>query len=689
MSSHTLRLPLSVAVGFHLALGIGFYLYKINLESDEIPFVVDAVVPDERLQEEFVKDLDEQEKPAEVINFVAGGVVSDQISASESPIANMQPVELIETNREPDFFVVESIHTLVGPSEIATDFGEAAIKGEPGALVQGYGDALDRITQELIRMMRQDKLLVVWLLDETEGMQPDLDEIKARIHRVYDELQLVTTEPVAAVQPQRGGRLAARSDGEPILTAMTAFGQTWRPLTTKPTSDVALLRQDIDKIKIDLSGKENTYQAIAAAMGQYSGLAKQQKRKLVMIVVSDESGDDGDGAGYELVLHQAKNVVKAPIYFIGREAAFGSYFAHVQWRHPYSGNIHYLPIRRGPETPFPELLQHNGFGKRLDSQMSGFGPYTMTRMARDTGGIYFMIPGETRDLHDFEAYKYDMLDLREYLPDLGSRQDYEREVNKRPFRRAIWDAIHLLNPYKPDKDGRPVENSDVSVPTGGWYDVADSARAGGNADVRADLQKIMQVLERMNRAQKRLEDVRHLRAEEESLRWRANYDLMYAQFFAYRVRLFEYGIALGQFQNHLPELLVDANKRETGRSDLTYQTEVTGNLINARKVRNESNNPVNRWRVMHGQEKMIMPDEEQQAFFQLTPDDLKAAHQRAIEQFEYVKEQHPKTAFAKRADWEMGRNFGVGFESRYAPPPPNRPSNRPTTVRPPVRIPEL
>src|SRR5690606_31281491 len=119
-------------------------------------------------------------------------------------------------------------------------------------------------------------------------------------------------------QPARGRRLSASSDGEPILTAMTAFGQAWRPLSTRPTSDVEELRKDIDKIKIDESGKEHTYTALAVAMKQYSGSAKQQKRKLVMIVVSDESGDDGDGAGYEQVLHLAKNVVKAPIYFIGR-----------------------------------------------------------------------------------------------------------------------------------------------------------------------------------------------------------------------------------------------------------------------------------------------------------------------------------------------------------------------------------
>lgn len=691
MNSRSLYVAFAIALGFHVALGVGCWLYKMQILAAEQPYVIETIVPEERLQEEFVKELDTQVKPAEVVNFTPGGILSDHVSGSESPIANMRPLEVVEVQREPDFTFVQSMDTLVGPSELAVDYGQQAIKGDPGALVQGYGDALDRITQELVRMMRQDRLLVVWLLDETEGMQPDLAEIKSRLNRVYDELQLVTTQPVAETQqPARGRRPSPRgSDEPPILSVMTAFGEKWRPLTQsgEPTSDVEQLRQDIDKISIDKSGVENTFTALDAALQDYGPRARKMKRKLVLIVVSDESGDD-DLRLLEPVLHQARNVHKAPIYFLGREASFGSYFAHVEWRHPYSGVIHYLPIRRGPETPFPELLQHNGYGKRIDSQMSGFGPYTMTRLARDTGGVYFMIPGETRDLHDFEAYKYNMLDLREYLPDLSSRQEYERQVNNSAFRRAIWDAIHLLNPYEYDNNGRLKENSKVTVPINGWYVVADSLGPSGNPDVREDLQKIMSVLERMIRAQKRLEDVRHLRAQESSLRWRANYDLMYAQIFAYQVRLFEYGIALGHFQKNLPTLVADANSRSNPSGSIAYDTEVTGNLIHARKVRNQSGNPVNRWRVIHGQKRLIPPDEEQQKFFKVTAEDLEAAYNLALEQFQYVIKEHPNTAFARRAEWEVNRNFGVGFESRYQAPPPNTRS-RPTQSRPPIPIPEL
>ncbi|MEX0704820.1 MAG: vWA domain-containing protein [Planctomycetales bacterium] len=661
MNSRTIYFPCGVALAFHVALLVAFFFITVAAGLVDNPFVVETIIPDEeRLQEEFVKELDTQETPADTINFVAGSI-STNFGGSNSPLANMRPIEITETTQDPDFTFQPAVDVTVGPSELVTDLGEAEVTGEVGALVEGYGDALDRITQELLRMMRKDKLLVVWLFDESESMVDDQQEIKTRIGRVYTELKLADAEP--AGDAEANARRPVRKEADALLTVVTSFGEKYHikyESAQKPTNDVAVLMQDIDKIPVDKTGVENTCQTLSAAIQMFGGIANRDRRKLVLIVVSDESGDDGDGPLLEQTLHAAKTR-KAPIYFLGREAAFGSYYAHVEWRHPVSAQMHYLPIRRGPETPFPELLQHNGFGKRLDSQMSGFGPYTQVRLARDTGGVFFQLPHEQSNLHDFEAYKYEMLDLREYLPNLESRQQYEAEVNGSPFRRAIWDGILALNPYKYDGNYRLVDNPEVTVPIDGWYVIAEANRPGGDPDVKADLQKIMKVLDLMTRAQKRLEDVKHLRAGEASLRWRANYDLMYAQLFAYRVRLFEYGIGLAQFQKNMGKLLLSVSDKR-----------------------------VNRWRVVHGVPSLIIPDAEQTAFLKVTPEDLKEAHQRALEQFAYVQQEHPKTAFAKRAEWEVNRNFGVRFEARYfPPPPPPNPNAKPQPQSKPVPIPNL
>ena len=82
------------------------------------------------------------------------------------------------------------------------------IAGETGAMVGGYGPALDRLTQELMREMRDHKIAVVWMFDESESMKDDQADIKTRIHRVYEELRIVDE----------------KSKNVDLVNAITSFG---------------------------------------------------------------------------------------------------------------------------------------------------------------------------------------------------------------------------------------------------------------------------------------------------------------------------------------------------------------------------------------------------------------------------------------------------------------------------------
>ena len=48
----------------------------------------------------------------------------------------------------------------------------------------------------------------------------------------------------------------------------------------------------------------------------------------------------------------------------------------------------------------------------------------------------------------------------------------------------------------------------------------------------------------------RVDQIERLRAQEESYRWQANYDLIRAQLLAFKVRLLEYGAYLGEFKKN-------------------------------------------------------------------------------------------------------------------------------------------
>jgi hypothetical protein len=592
--------------------------------------------PEERDREEFEKELDDSQEIAETMNFTAGSIQSTVVGGSNAPLAQQTKVELDQVLKKPDIEIRLADTYLPGLERLGTDLGEAEVTGEVGALVEGYGAALDRLTQELLRLLRTDRVLAVWMFDESGSMKDDQEELKGRLHRVYEELKLVKED---AAKLNR--RKTTRSQGDDaLLTAVTSFGAAFHVHTPKPTSDPRLIMQAIDRIPIDRSGKENMCMAIQAAMKKYGKMARG--RKVAVIVVSDESGDDGDpylppGADQiENALTALKNH-RSPIYILGRESVFGNFYAYVKWRHPQTGHVHKLPIRRGPEAPSAEQLLYDGFRRRFDSHMSGFGPYEQVRLARDSGGIFFQLPHEEENLNDFKKKQFAALTMREYLPNLGSRRIYIGNVSKSKFRVAIRTAIALLNPLNPQNQG-------LEIPEIEHFPVNPLQ---STTQVLSRLQQISKVLQVMAIAHQKLAAVQSLRDSESSLRWRANYDLMSAQLMAYRVRLFEYGIALGQFGKNMPRLIPPKNP------------------------------PHNRWEIRHGSDKLLMPDSQQAKALGVTAEQLRSYHREALQQLALVREAHEGTPWAMRAEWEEGRRFGATFRSwRYDPPKP-RPNNKP------------
>ncbi len=625
--------PLVVSLVFHgIVLG-GLFFVTYTVPETLKPMMIETVVADEdRQQEEFQQELDTQEEVAETMNFIPGSV-STEVGGSNAAMSQQHKVEHEDVVRDPEIKIKVGSFDLPAGKELGTDLGESEVTGDVGAVVEGYGAALDRLTQELIRMMRSNEVMVVWLFDESGSMKDDQEEIKKRIGRVYEELKIVDKDPAIASRKGKKGT----SGNDILLTAITSFGEKYHVHTPRPTSNVEEIVAAIDRIPVDESGKENTCAAMLNAIGQYRGAATRGGRKLAFVLVSDESGDDG--LGVEDVLSAAKSV-RAPIYVLGREAVFGSLYAHVRWRQPETGRLYYLPIRRGPETPFAEQLQYDGYRRRRDSHLSGFGPYEQVRWARDTGGIFFQLPHEEQNINDLDDRKFAMLDLREYVPDISSRREYLMHRQSSEFRKAIWDVIAMLNPYNEQVKDQ------LELPEYEYFHVNPAESV---PKVAKRLQQIVRILGALSAAQQRLASVQRLRDQEPSPRWRANYDLMVAQLYAYRVRIFQYGIALDQFSKTMPQRIKKPKS--------------------------------NRWSIRTGTSNLIMPDPAQEKLLKVTAEDIKSAIEQARKQFAMVQELHPRTPWARRAEWEEKRGYGANFSEHYHAPPkrtPRKPRPKPT-----------
>jgi hypothetical protein len=579
-------------------------------------------------QEEITRELDLETAPAETLNVIAGGTPSTSVGASAQPAAAAVNVQKAAVMKEVSIRPVMTDVALPTDAMIGEELGEGEIVGEVGAMVEGYGAAMGIITQEIVRMMRNEKVTVIWLFDESESMVDDRKEIRENYLRVYDELGIASTQDKDI---KRGG-------SDLLLTVVASYGKDIHEHTPRPTDNIELIKASIDKVPVDASGAENMCRSIAEMISRYKKTSRA--RKLAVIVVSDESGDDGDFVEAAVAESRA---AKAPIYFLGRESMFGFPYARQRWIDKETKEEFWPQIRRGPETPYPECLQWNGLHARWDAQSAGFGPYEQVRMARETGGIFFVLPGEETTLVGQGANdkrKYDFLSMREYQPNLVSRPEYVKDRSTSEFRETLWRVVSRLNPtankilFQNHDPELNIQHEHFPLLPKDFEPVA-----------RAQALRAVKAMNLTNEGIELLEKVKPLRASEATQRWRAGYDLALAQLYMFRLRLFQYLLAMDKHANNMP----------------------------APKVPK-----ANEWNFWWDKNSAIVPDQAQfdrlKAAFgmKMTREEylemVKTEEAAAVERLKAITKDHPGTPWARRAETEIGSGFGFRVADRHWDP---------------------
>jgi hypothetical protein len=602
--------PLMISVFMHALLLVGLYFWTQTITTDKPKLVVETVFLEERIQEEFSQEMSIDTSVSETMSATAGGSVTGAIGSAAGTPMQAQNIERSEALENPRFNVTQFASvTMNGIGDINMDLGEGEVSGEVGARVEGYGAAMHRLTQELRRMMRKEKVLVVWLFDASYSLKDDRQEIIDNFEKIYDELDIARQEAERS-----------RDRYHALETMICSFGGGFRKLTAKPTADLKEIKAAIGQVEDDTSGEEKTFGSILAVLEEYGKMARSTERKLVVIVMTDETGDDQ--AALEDAVDKAK-LYKAPVYFLGREAIFGYPYAKMQWINPETQVGYWVDVARGPETAMPEALQYDGFGGRWDSASSGFAPYPQARLVKESGGIFFMLQTAEADLIGTAAglqRKFDDIRMKQYEPNLESTRDYVAERDRSDFRKLVWGVILRLNPHL-----------DGELNIGNHFPIMiEEFRQPG----RESFQRGLRSMQLMNAAIAELEKLRPDRDLEPDARWRAAYDLVYAQLLAYRVREFQFLLAM---DNHI------------------------------------TNNPLprdpksNRWDRAVVQD-MIVPTEAQIEATRIDTSELEKQRLAALAMYDFIIQEHPETPWAQRAQQERTWGFGMQMVDWYHDP---------------------
>ena len=600
-SRETLRSSLAFLVSMvtHMLILITLALWFVPEPEPVVllPLVVEQL--DDISDELETLVLDERTDPATTLEYVeSGGLAGSEREDISNPQMDREVLEQDETARE--FGIEDPLDYSLGRGEIISAVPDGTL-GTARSIADNYQKAIDQITQELLWLLAKQKVLVIWCFDQSGSMKDDQKEIRDRIERVYTELGLSDS-----------------AAGDALATAVTSYGEKLMVHTDRPTSKLDVIRRAIDSVPTDKSGKEIMCEAVGRAIAGHRNYATKGHRRLVLVLVTDESGEPENNVQYlERTIEEAK-AARCIVYILGREAVFGYPYARIRWVHPQTGRPHWIPIHRGPETAFPEQLQTNGFHRRWDAHPSGFGPYAQSRLAHQTGGTFFMLPSIESNLVRGEKRRYELEAMQAYRPDLRSALEIFNDRDRSKLRTLVWGIISDLDPYN-QQSAKVIE---MRIHFSPRYDEFVH-------QVPPEHQKAKVFMDYLDKAIAWMEKNKKLREDEASHRWQGNYDLIYAQLVAYRARLVEYVAYTGAFVK-TPKVVPLSKPLKSTTVYLTHWD------VGTRK-------------------KMLKGDE------------LAPLVEKATALLKEVIKNHPGTPWAARAQWELNRGFGVELYPYYEP----------------------
>jgi hypothetical protein len=480
------------------------------------------------IEEQQILEIPREVSLDDVVQEEAGSQSEDSFEVAQSlapelAVESVVPVETIDDIVNSDL-QVEPLDTLPTGKELSESL---VVKGDVGVGEAGAAGAVDRLTLEIAASLEQRPTLVCWVFDQSVSLAGQRQEIASRLERVFDELGVTS---------------AARSHD--LFNLVYAYGQRVTPVVEKPSREVADVVEAIQQIPIDESGVEMTFTAIgtAAEKASRARASGANRRNVMIIAFTDEVGNDEDKADAvaEYCRRQAMRV-----FVVGVPAPFGRRqvrMKFVEFDPKYAADEQWAVVDQGPESLYPEFVNVRPKHAPDEPIDSGFGPFSLSKLCAETGGIYFAVHANrgargrvsdaaTAPMASGLRYFFEPQVMRDYRPDYLPKAEIDRRLAANKAKRALVEAA------------KAAEISPMDSPTMRFPREDD----GKLALLLGEAQKKAAVLEpKIDRLYGILEAGRADRDKipAEDKRWRAGYDLALGRVLALKVRTNAYNTML-------------------------------------------------------------------------------------------------------------------------------------------------
>lgn len=439
-----------VSLVVHLVVMLVLGLCPVASPPKQNFVAISAPPPAEKFEEMKVPDeFYFSNQPSDEIG--ANSASGSEVAFSEAPI--ISEVSALPNHADIPEDEIAATVELNRAIDVATGlhFNEKlTVKGAAGEGTTGAVGAIDRLTNEIILSLEERKTLVVWLFDSTASLIPQRNSIHDRFDRIYEELGIIQAS---------GNKSFAKHEDKPLLSTVIAFGRGMQPMTKKPTDDLEELKAAVKAIPNDDSGDENVFSAIHEAAKTYASYRytsegnSEPQRNVMIVVVTDEAGSDQKQLDQTVAMCRRWTM---PVYVVGVPAPFGRRETMMKYIDPdpkFSQAPQWGVVEQGPESFQPERIRLSFSGSKADDDAidSGFGPYSLTRLCVETGGIYFTVhPNRDtqravsrQDTAAFSAHINRFFDpevMRRYRPDYVSTMEYQKRVSQNKARMALVSA---------------------------------------------------------------------------------------------------------------------------------------------------------------------------------------------------------------------------------------------------------
>jgi len=450
---------------------------------------------------------------------------SEEVAQALAP--TLSEISVVPVEAEPDLvsdIKIEPVSDM--PTAQAID-AAVVVKGAVGVGTTGAAGAVDHLTAEIAASLAQRPTVVCWVFDQSVSLSGQRQQIADRLDRVFEEL----------------GANRSRAHRPHLTNMVVSFGQEVNIVTRKLTDEVEEVVKAIESIPVDTTGAEMTFLAIRKTADAAKIYRTSSPKKNVMIVVfTDEVGNDGNTVDETARLCRTLSI---PVYVVGVPAPFGIdkvKMKYVEFDPKYEQVEEWVEIEQGPETLFPEVVRVRS-GRFADEAIdSGFGPFNLSKICADTGGIYFRVHANsgargkvtnemTAPMSSRLRYFFDPDVMRAYQPDYVARAKLEQELANNRAKRVLVEAARK-------SQLEPMEHAETVFPRkdeGSLKTLLSEAQKTA-ARIQPKIDALYELLKTG------LTDRDKIREK----RWQAGYDLALGRVLAVKVRTDAYNMMLAQ-----------------------------------------------------------------------------------------------------------------------------------------------